>query len=269
MKLFYFHIRVIMLVHALFVHNLVEAQLILNISDELLATGEQIQIKSKSGFGFRFIFDIYEMSKYNQGPTESISKSPRASAFEETYSEAKSSFYFMSSQGHSSVINIYKNTVHRGYDDQFHLSLHTKFGSISKVFGSEEVFENTNKYNAIISITSESTLWSLILIEQYGTEVEGAKGFSGWLTNGDRFVEILPIFTYQNKKGQIKQELDLEDWMVKGFEFREDNKAIGAVQLGPFPRFFAWFAQDLDAGTRFMLAASYSALLSDFMLDIN
>lgn len=269
MKLFYFHLRIIMLMQAIFLHDIVEAQHLIKISEELFDTGERIQIKSKSGIGFRFFFDIYEMSKYKQGPTETISKSPLFSAFEDSKSEAKSSFFFVSSDGHSSVVNINKNMVYRGYDDQFILSLSLKNGAFSWGFGSEEVFESSNNYNAIISTTFDSTLWSLILIEKYGTEVEGAKGFSGWVSNGDRFVEILPIFAYQNKKGQVQKISFLEDWMVKGFEFRENNKAIGAVQLGPFPEFFAWFAQDLDPGARFLLAASYSAILSDYMLDFD
>jgi hypothetical protein len=244
----------------------IQAQQVIRISEELLTDGERFQIKTKSGIGYRFKFDIYEVTKYKQGPTKTVTKSPLFSNFEEAKSDSKSSFHFVSTQGDSSVVNINKNMVYRGFDNEFYLSLSNNTSSFSWGFGSQEVFESSNNYNALISTTSDSSLWRLILTEKYGTQVEGVKGFSGWLTDGERRVEILPVFDYQKKMSLALELLVGEDVGLKGYEFRENAKAIGAVQLGPFPKkMYAWFAGDLDSNTKFLLAASYSALLAEFM----
>ena len=89
----------------------------------------------------------------------------------------------------------------------------------------------------------------------------------GWLSDGERRIDILPVFEYQNLgKNAVDFMLGTEIYL-KGFEFVENARSVGAVQIGPFRKqFIVWFSKKNDPTTNFVIGSVFAALLWEYQM---
>lgn len=234
------------------------------VSENLLSNGSAYPVTWKGISSFpKFQFHTYQVVEGKTGWTKSKYNSRLFSRLETASSNHKGSYLMASQAGDSAVVNFSRNMDFKGLE-----SAGIVFGGENSVWSigvPAEVINSLDNYVALIETTSADSAWRLIVTEQFGTQF-GAS-FFGWLTNGDQRIDIRPVFNYQEgKKKGIIELMTIEEVALKGFEFFENARAIGAVQLGPQKKqFTVWFANDLDSQTEFIVAISCAGLLRDYM----
>lgn len=126
--------------------------------------------------------------------------------------------------------------------------------------GRDEVLKDSISFTARISLSSNrNDNWSLSLLMTSGTEIE--LKHEGVLTNGARIIWIDPVTS-------IRDRNDKQMLPALGYEFRENGKAICAVQyLGSgafgYNKNRVWLDSRLKQEMKLILAASMTAILQE------
>lgn len=240
----------------------VQAQRLMAVSDNLLKNGTAYPVTWKGMSTFpKFRFHTFQVVEGKTGFTKTKYNSKLFDRLETSKSDHNGSFLILSLAGDSAMVNFSRNLDYRGLTSGGIVIGGIQFGG-----GDEEVLESKDNYAALIETKPTETAWKLVVTKNYGTEV--GSNFFGWLTDGNRRIDIKAVFDYQEpgKKGAMELMMGSEFWH-KGFEFFEDARSIGAVQLGPNKKqFVIWLANDLDPFIELVLASSCIGLLRDFMI---
>lgn len=247
-----------------------EAQKLMFISDELHENADKFEVGMKGGVGIlKYYFGSYKVTKTKTGWTKSKYNSKLFSPLETASSERKLSFEFVSDKGDTAWVNLNRNMNYEGINKEGI----TFFGRNSSInFGGyQEVLENSDNLLGVIETNAEEPAWSFIVSEKYGSRVGEKPVFVGWLSNGDRMIDILPVFEYQNpgKKSMVDMMMGSEIWL-KGFEFVENGRSLGAVQVGPMKKMFiVWLSKKNDPMTDFVIGSTFAALMPEYQIDMD
>lgn len=245
-------------------------QKLMYISEELQENAGRFEVGMKGGGGMiKYHYNSFKVTKSKAGWTKSKYRSKLFSPLETASSERKLSFEFVSDRGDTALVNLNRNMNYEGINRE---GL-TLFGRNSAItFGAyQEVLENSDNLFGVIETNSEDPVWSFIVSEKYGSSVGERPIFVGWLSNGDRRIDILPVFDYQKpgKKNVVDMMLGSEIWL-KGFEFVENNRSLGAVQVGPMRKMFiVWFSKKNDPMTDFVIGSTFAALMREYQIDMD
>ncbi|WP_373521999.1 hypothetical protein [Aquiflexum sp.] len=247
-----------------------QAQKLMFISDDLQENGERFEVGMKGGGGMiKYHYKSFKVTKSKAGWTKSKYRSKLFSPLETASSERKLSFEFVSDKGDTAWVNLNRNMNYEGINKEGI----TFFGRNSSItLGSyQEVLENSDNLFGVIETNSQDSVWNFIISEKYGTKIGDRPIFVGWLSNGERRIDILPVFDYQNpgKKNVVDLMLGSEFWL-KGFEFVENARSLGAVQVGPMRKMFiVWFSKKNDPMTDFVIGSTFSALMGEYQIDMD
>ena len=235
------------------------------VSENLLSNGSAYPVTWKGLSSFpKFQFHNYQVVEGKTGWMKSKYNSRLFSRLETASSKYQGSYLIASQAGDSSIVNFSRNLDFKGLE-----STGIVLGGDNWVWtigAPAEVLSSTDNYVALIETTSSDSSWRLIVTQELDKQFGVI--FFGWLTNGNRRIDIKPVFNFQEgkKKGFIEL-MAIEENMLKGFEFFEDARSIGAVQLGPNKKqFVVWLSNDLDSKTELLVATSCIGLLRDFMI---
>ncbi|WP_373493207.1 hypothetical protein [Aquiflexum sp.] len=250
--------------------NEAQAQKLMFISDELHENADRFEVGMKGGTGrIRYHYNSFKVTKVKVGWTKSKYRSKLFSPLETASSERKLSYEFISHKGDTAWVNLNRNMNYEGINREG-LTFFGRNTSIN-IGGYQEVLENSDNLFGVIETNSDDVVWSFIVSEKYGTIVGDRPIFVGWLTNGDRKIDILPVFDYQNpgKKNLVDMMFGTEIWL-KGFEFVENAKSLGAVQIGPMRKMFiVWFSKKNDPMTDFVMGSTFAALMWEYQIDMD
>lgn len=253
-----------------FVFTKAEAQKLMFISDELHGNADRFEVGIKGGKGIpKYYFSSFKVTDSKAGWKKSKYNSKLFSPMETASSERKLSFEFVSDKGDTAWVNLNRNMNYEGINKEGI----TFFGRNASInFGSyQEVLENSDNLFGVIETNAEEQVWSFIISEKYGSRVGDKPVFVGWLSNGDRMIDIIPVFEYQNpgKKSMVDMMLGSEIWL-KGFEFVENGRSLGAVQVGPMKKMFVvWFSKKNDPMTDFVIGSTFAALMPEYQIDMD
>ena len=244
------------------------AQKLMAVSENLLHDGHKYEVKYKGISTFpKYHFHHYNVASGKTGWMKSKYKSGFFSRMEEASSEYKGSYIFVSSKGDSAWVNFNRNADYKGLQSR---GIVIETPAIDFGIGSAaEVLESKDNYTAVIETNGSENTWRLIVAQKAGSKIQSS--FFGWLTDGDRRIDIKAVFDYQvpGKKGAVDLMMGGLIWH-KGFEFFEDARSIGAVQLGPSNKqMVIWLANDIDPFTEFIVSASSVGLLRDYMVTMD
>lgn len=243
------------------------AQKLMYISEELHENAEKFEVGMKGGGGmFKYHFKSYKVTQSKAGWTKSKYSSKLFSPMETASSERKLSFEFVSDRGDTAWVNLNRNMNYEGINKEG-ITIFSSNAAIN--FGSyQEILENSDNLLGVIETNVEEQVWSFIISEKYGSRVGDKPVFVGWLSNGDRMIDILPVFEYQNpgKKNMVDMMVGSEKWL-KGFEFKEKGSSLGAVQVGPMKKMFVvWFSKKNDPMTDFVIGSAFAALMTEYQM---
>jgi hypothetical protein len=243
----------------------VQAQRLMAVSDNLLKNGTAYPVTWKGLSTFpKFQFHTYQVISGKTGWTKSKYNSKLFSRLETASSKYNGSYIMTSQAGDSTIVNFSRNLDYKGLESRG-IVIEGPRGSLT--LGSDaEVLESTDNYVALMETGPIPSVWRLVVTQSFGSQA--GPSFFGWLTDGDRRIDIKSVYDYQEpgKKGAMELMMGSEFWH-KGFEFFEDARSIGAVQLGPNKKqFVIWLANDLDPLTELVVASSCIGLLRDFMI---
>jgi hypothetical protein len=242
-------------------------QKLMYISDELHQNAERFEVGMKGGGGMiKYHYNSFRVTKSKAGWTKSKYNSKLFSSLETASSERKLSFEFVSDRGDTAWVNLNRNMNYEGINREGI----TFFGRNSSInFGGyQEVLENSDNLFGVIETNSGESVWSFIISEKSGTRIGDRPIFVGWLSNGERRIDILPVFDYQNpgKKNAVDLMLGSEIWL-KGFEFVENSRSLGAVQVGPTKKMFVvWFSKKNDPMTNFVIGSTFASLMTEYQM---
>ncbi|MCL6260516.1 hypothetical protein M3O96_15545 [Aquiflexum sp. TKW24L] len=244
------------------------AQKIMSISEELHQNGEKFEVVTKGGGRIvKYHFNSYRVTSAKGGWVKGKSSSGLFSAYETASSEKKLSFEFVSDQGDTAVVYLNRNMNYEGINK----SGLTFFGNNSTltIGGYQEILENSDNLFGIIETNMADSTWNFAVSENFGSRHGGQTALVGWLTDGQRRIDIYPVYHYQNpgKKSAIDLMVGSQIWL-KGFEFIENGSPIGAVQVGPY-KFVAWFSKKNDPMTNFVIGSSFAALMHEYQMDLD
>ena len=240
------------------------------ISDELLQNSDRFSVELKGGGSmFKFQFGSYKVVSSKGGWTKSKYNSKLFSAYETATSDRAISFVFVSAVGDSAIVNLNRNMKYEGFNDPG-FTFNGKNSSLT-IGGYQEILESSDNLFGIIESNLGDSVWNLVVTEKFGSRIGGQSPLVGWLTDGQRKIDIYPVFQYQSpgKKNLIDLMLGSEIWL-KGFEFFEKGTPLGAVQVGPMKKLFiVWFSKNNDPTTNFVMGSSFAALMHEYQMDIN
>jgi hypothetical protein len=238
------------------------------ISDELHANAEKFQVGTKGGPGkLKYHYGPYRVTKAKVGWAKRKYKSKLFSPLEKASSERNLSFEFVSDIGDTARVNLSRYINYEGIYD-VGVTFFSENSSITSEIN-ENVLENSDNLFGGIETNSRNQAWNFVVRMNYGINVEDRAIFAGLLSDGERMIDILPVFHYQNpgEKNTADMMFDSEIWH-KGFEFVENGLPIGAVQIGPWKKMsVVWFSKKNDPMTNFIIGSTYAALLREYRID--
>jgi len=244
-----------------------QAQKLMFISDELQENADKFEVGMKGGGGMiKYYYNSFKVTKSKAGWTKSKYNSKLFSPLETASSERKLSYEFVSDKGDSAWVNLNRNMNYEGINKEG-ITLFSRNASIN-FGGYQEVLENSDNLFGVIETNSEELVWNFIISEKSGTKIGDRPIFVGWLSNGERRIEIFPVFDYQNpgKKSAVDMMMGSEIWL-KGFEFVENARSIGAVQVGPMKNMYiVWFSRKNDPMTDFVIGSTFAALMTEYQM---
>jgi len=201
------------------------SQNLMSVSEELLQNSERFEVSVKGGgVMLKYQYNSYRLVSAKGGWMKS--KYNSQGGYETSKSEKKISFEFVSDNGDSALVNLNRTTNYEGIDK----SGFTFFGKNSTLTlgGYQEVSENSDNLFGIIETNMADSIWNFIVSEKLGTNVDGHSVFVGWLTDGNRRIDIVPVFRYQNPKKK-RSTLDVllgTESSLRGFEFMENASSM-------------------------------------------
>lgn len=156
-----------------------------------------------------------------------------------------------------------------GYDNvkasqKYEFSLQdAKGGGEWYVFGASRLHEKNLKSNNGITIqlapnreyyssyftSPESGQWQLVTVDP--GHYFARKEFEGQVTNGRMLYQVKPVYKFEGKA--------LPPGDILGYEFRDGNEVVGAVQVVNNGK--VWIRPDLPQDTRMVLASAAASLL--------
>jgi len=236
-----------------------QAQKHMSISDDLYENSDRFDVGRRIGWVMsRYHYNSFEVFQAKQGTGMGIQGgSTESNWFGRSKKKANSrfSFGFASHRGDTALVHL-----NMTYEDRLRSSF---FGRL------KEVQVRSYNLSGLIETNDQNSIWNLTISQEYGTNM-GENSYFGWLTNGDRRIEIVPVFNYQNpgRKSLTDIMVGSEIWF-KGFEFVENNRAIGAVQAAPMNSMSVWFSKQNDPMTDFVIGSTFAALLHEYDLTDN
>ena len=146
---------------------------------------------------------------------------------------------------------------------QYQFSLQNDQGNEWYVFGASKLQEKSLKSDTGVTIrvapnmeyyashftSPESGQWHLLTIDP--NDYMRRNKFEGELSNGAITYSIVPVFKFEGKSLPMSNLI--------GYEFKERNETVGAVQVINNGK--VWMKQDLPADTRMVLASAMASLL--------
>lgn len=124
--------------------------------------------------------------------------------------------------------------------------------------GQDVLLEKAENFTAFISTSDqEEDTWVLVMNKSQGSEVIDKN--EGFLTNGDRWISIVPVSSDNNGTESVP-------FPALGYEFFEKEKALCAMQYrgeGVFnmAKNMVWIRTELDKRTQLILAAAMTSLM--------
>ena len=237
-----------------------QAQKHMSISDDLYENSDRFDVGRRSGWVMpRYHFRSFEVFRIKQGTAVGMGGSSTESNWfgrskiKSRYSHA---FGFASERGDTALVHLVM-----AYEDRLRVSF---FGRI------KEVKVRSYNLSGVIETNDQNSEWKLTISQEFGTDMGDKSTYLGYLTNGERRIDIVPVFNYQNpgKKTLTDIMVGSEIWF-KGFEFVENNRAIGAVQAAPMNSMSVWFSKQNDPMTDFVIGSTFAALLHEYDLTDN
>ncbi|MCH6235339.1 hypothetical protein [Cognataquiflexum rubidum] len=252
----------------LFESLLASGQKLMAVSEELHQNGEKFDVVTKGGGRIvKYHFNSYRVTSAKGGWIKGKSSSGLFSAYETASSEKKLSFEFVSDNGDTAIVYLNRNMNYEGINKSG-LTFYGKNSTLT-IGGYQEILENSDNLFGIIETNVADSTWNFAVSEKFGSRHGGQTALVGWLTDGQRKIDIYPVYHYQNpgKKSAIDLMVGSQIWL-KGFEFIENRSPVGAVQVGPF-KFVAWFSKKNDPTTNFVIGSSFAALMHEYQLNIH
>lgn len=243
-------------------------QKLMAVSEELHQNGEKFDVVTKGGGRIvKYHFSSFRVTSAKGGWIKGKSSSGLFSAYETASSEKKLSFEFVSDKGDTAIVYLNRNTNYEGINKKG-LTIYGENSTLN-LGGYQEILENSDNLFGIIETNLADSTWNFAVSEKFGSRHGGQTALVGWLTDGQRKIDIYPVYHYQNpgKKSAIDLMVGSQIWL-KGFEFIENGSPVGAVQVGPF-KFVAWFSKKNDPTTNFVIGSSFAALMHEYQLNIH
>jgi hypothetical protein len=219
------------------------------LDDQFITSSERMEVKRK-GLG--------SIGRYEFGPYKIISgKAGWTSVKERTSIKGGNSnielttmkyFVFAGAQSDTVLVNITIASV---------LSTHQQYGFIFSTLTSwldKVIDENHESFVARFHTTGKSGSWQMILVYP---EIHSDRyaHFRGVLTDSRTFIDIVPVFKWDN--GQSASILK----PIEGYRFVWKGETIAAVQVFPAHKMITWIKNDLPDHIRTIVAASNAAMM--------
>ncbi len=237
------------------------------VSDNLLSNGTAYPVTWKGISTFpKFQFHTFRVVSGKTGWTKSKYNSKLFSRLETINSTQNGSYDVVSQAGDSAVVNFSRNFDYRGLQEKGFV-IEGPHGELT-IGSDQEILSTNDNYVALIETSPTESVWRLVVTQKNGTENEPT--FYGWLTDGNRKIDIMAVYNYEKpgKKNMVDLMMGGDTWH-KGFELFENGKSIGAVQLGPNKKqLVIWLSDEIDSFTEFLVATASIGLLKDFMIAV-
>lgn len=215
-------------------------QKIMMLNSELKANSKPLEVRIKG---------ISTIGKYEFGPYRIVSgkagwgstrSSKRFADFEtRSESKSKSSFVFVANNKDTILVNN---------------SLNSKF-RVSDFGGFSQLNQSTDNWVSLISPPADTSVWKLIVVSSYGTEVKGKNQAEGVLTDGVTNIQIKAVKQWEDGKSPMFK-------MICGYELSIDSNSVAAVQSGQAsPKRIVWLNQNLNEPLKSIIAAAVASLV--------
>ncbi|GAB3220195.1 hypothetical protein J0A67_05510 [Algoriphagus aestuariicola] len=252
------------IIYLFFISSFGFAQGLMAVSDNLLSHGTAYPVTWKGMSTFpKFQFHTFQVVSGKTGWTKSKYNSKLFSRLETINTSQNGSYVIASQAGDSAVVNFTRNFDYQGLEARGFV-IEGPHGNWT--IGSEqEVLDTDDNYVALIETSPTESVWRLVVTQKNGAENDA--DFYGWMTDGNRRIDIKAVYNYQKpgKKSMVDLMMGGDAWH-KGFELFENAKSIGAVQLGPNKKqLVIWLSDEIDSFTEFLVAAATVGLLNDYM----
>lgn len=232
----------------------------MSISDDLYDNSYRFDVGRKIGWVMtRYHYNSFEVFQVKQGTGMGVRGGSTESNWfgrSKKKSNSQFSFGFASDRGDTALVHL-----NMDYEDRLRS---TFFGRL------KEVQVRSYNLSGLIETNDQNSAWKLTISQEFGTDMGGKSTYLGWLTDGEKRIEIVPVFNYRNpgRKNLTDIMVGSEIWF-KGFEFVENNRSIGAVQAAPMNSMSVWFSMENDPMTDFVIGATFAALLHEYDLTDN
>ncbi|WP_194775187.1 hypothetical protein [Pararhodonellum marinum] len=243
----------------------VQAQSIIEVSESLKQNGKRYEVKGK-GIGANMIFQFggFAMTTVQDETANRSRKKKAFNPLKEVNVEKTSSFTMVSQEGAIASIKV-GLTIYRKQRNNKSLVFNDEEKGSFNIENDPDILETSYHYTANILTNLDTGYWEVVFIEKVGQEVLGGKVFNGWLTNGDRTVQIAPVAKYEpsNKSSLMQLQLMVNNYFP-GFELREKGEALAAVQTAAEKyKGYVWLADDLNPRDELLLAAVSTTILRE------
>jgi hypothetical protein len=230
------------------------AQKFIKIDELLKLNSQAMKVKRKgvSSVG-KYEFGTYQVISSKSGWEKTTRKSPLFSDNTSMKSSSNMSFVFVNDEADTSIANIRVAENIEIDEGSWFFKTFTNW-SVAEVQKAEGVFET------VFSFSSDTTLWSLVVIYPTAVEVDGMyqsddqTEFRGILTDNHTFIEITVITENEDGKSPLFNPF-------LGYEFWQGTRSLAAVQAMPLNKWYVWIRDDLDPDLKFVLASAATAML--------
>jgi hypothetical protein len=240
----------------------------INLSEELKEQADLFEVKVKNrfrcGVGTVPNFGTFSIAACSGGWRGSTYGSRKNGFFSRrrpiwVYTEREISFEVVSDQVDTAMVHLGRYTNY----------LYSKYNRSSIGYRPEIEPKILHELHGKIAINASDLVWDLFLGREFDSQISKHEYLKGWLTDGVRRIKILPILDYQNPGNYNLYDIVLgtEIWL-KGFEFVEENRPIGAMQIYAW-RNAVWFSKINDPMTNFVLGTTFMAILMYGKLEVH
>jgi len=227
------------------------------IDEDLDAHSEALKVKmGAQGFGkiAKWKFGEYAVVQSKNGGTTTKSKSN----FWNTKTESKSSHRFSFTLCNANTDSAFVNAEENAETKAIQGFLVAENFSV----GNDELLLDNNNFTTSIQFNGDtSDVWVMLINTSVGSESEN----SGKAVLFSRERKIIIVSTSSNKN-----DSDKKMFPALGYEFIEDEKALGAVQylgsgMARYNKNIVWIRDDLDQKMKLILAAACTAIMQNPM----
>lgn len=187
----------------------------------------------------KYHFGDYAIVSGKAGWTTTKTNSRLFSFTSESKSKQKLSFVFVGSKRDSIMVNA-------SVDVDFQ---ELNFGNYSELRNSQENFV------AFLSPASGDPAWQLVIATLSGSAVPGNFQFTGMMTDGQKEVEIQPVYEWSDGKTPSFN-------VIPGYQFVYGGEAVAAVQgsVNTMHKKLVWLRNDLPPDFKLLLAGAAASI---------